>query len=150
MARRARDYRLKLRLINLPKEERNVSPDSTASSLMVPTPPPQLCLPLGSLNFGNRLVFVEKLMIGRKISVSFETPDTSTSFLNRRAEPAPQAPKPKRNQRQQQWNNGTTTTAAPVASAPATPHPMVIDGTQGFVPKLYSDVMLIRSGQKKR
>ena len=52
MARRVRDYKLKLRLINLPKEERNVSPGSTASSLMVPTPPPQLRLPLGFLNFG--------------------------------------------------------------------------------------------------
>jgi len=89
-------------------------------------------------------------MIGRKISVAFETPDTSTSFLNRRAEPAAPPRQPKRNQRQQQWNNGTTTAAAPVASASAAPHPMVIDGTQGFVPKLYSDVMLIRSGQKKR
>ena len=110
--------------------------------------------PFGILNFGKRPIFVHKLMIGRKISVAFETPDRSTSFLNRRAEPAahpPQPPKqPKRNQRQQQWNNGTTTTATPVASAPAAPHPMVIDGTQGFVPKLYSDVMLIRSGQKKR
>ena len=114
---------------------------------MVPTPPPQLRLPFwGSLNFGKRPVFVHKLMIGRKISVAFETPDTSTSFLNRRAEQPPR--QPKRNQRQ--WNNGTTTTAAPVASAPAAPPPMVIDGTQGFVPKLYSDVMLIRSGQKKR
>src|SRR5438477_9313048 len=104
-----------------------------------------ICL-LPSCSFGSFLI------LGRKISAAFETPDKTTSFINRRAEPlsTPTAPssapkQPRRNQRQQQ----TTAVTAPVA-APVVSHPMVVDGTQGFVPQLYSDMLLIRAGHAKR
>src|SRR5437764_10433747 len=101
-----------------------------------------ICL-LPSCSFGSFLI------PGRKISAAFETPDKTTSFINRRAEPlsTPTAPssapkQPRRNQRQQQTIAVTAPVAAPVA-APVVSHPMVVDGTQGFVPQLYSDMLLI-------
>jgi hypothetical protein len=92
---------------------------------------------------------------GRIISVEYDYPekqDQSTSFLNRRTaagQSVPSGPSnsnnrgQRRNQRGEQQNNAPAPATTPV-------YPGVIDGTQGFVPQLYSDVMLIRSGQTKR
>ena len=91
---------------------------------------------------------------GRKISVTFDYPekqDESTSFLNRRTavgQSVPSGPSNSNNRGQRRNQRGEQQNTAPAPTN--TPYPGVIDGTQGFVPQLYSDVMLIRSGQTKR